>query len=407
MADAHNNLTRSRDKGIVARASGEKYPWAHTALEQTGFQRGEAGEYHLPGSESDTSRATVAGLIQRAERHRVTVSVSTRHYIGDVAGDIARLLPGQWNAQVEIYSHPLWQEDLVPGRDDAPEGNPDVSGSSAVMAAAGEGLTSQNLADQCGIRAPFARPSTGRSRARWAAYGWSAPMPGRWVAAGLLLGVNGALIIYSWGGSGPGSIKEAVAGDRDEHGTYPLTVTTRSNRYPNLPRLQPPNLPPRSDIGWYSSTARWRPRSTPHVTATDWDQPPRVAAAARARRNQQAVEAYATHLAPHADDLLAAAHRALEELPPARHTIAWRNLLKSFSCRLPRRDRPLSRQAGCPRLGRRARAAHGRVAAPRHLGARWLHRRRPRRPASPTRTRSDQRGRADVDGAGPGSAAAR
>ncbi|MEU9288330.1 hypothetical protein AB0D57_27425 [Streptomyces sp. NPDC048275] len=27
---------------------------------------------------------------------------------------LARLLPGQWRASVEIYSHHAWQEDLVP-----------------------------------------------------------------------------------------------------------------------------------------------------------------------------------------------------------------------------------------------------------------------------------------------------
>ncbi|MDV6288099.1 hypothetical protein R2F25_09645 [Streptomyces sp. UP1A-1] len=37
-----------------------------------------------------------------------------QRYIGDAARDLARLLPGQWHASVEIYAHPAWQEDLVP-----------------------------------------------------------------------------------------------------------------------------------------------------------------------------------------------------------------------------------------------------------------------------------------------------
>ncbi|MGQ4443686.1 hypothetical protein ACN6LI_001371 [Streptomyces violaceoruber] len=115
MADAHIVLAYSRDAGIVAIAGGEQYPWAHTALEESGFRRGEAGVYRLPADDADASRrATVAGLISCAERHRTSVSTSSRRFIGDAARDIAHLLPGQWSATVEIYSHPVWQEDLVP-----------------------------------------------------------------------------------------------------------------------------------------------------------------------------------------------------------------------------------------------------------------------------------------------------
>src|SRR5690606_13611222 len=39
---------------------------------------------------------------------------SSRQFIGDAARDLARLLPGQWHTSIEIYSHPAWQEDLVP-----------------------------------------------------------------------------------------------------------------------------------------------------------------------------------------------------------------------------------------------------------------------------------------------------
>ncbi|MER0483153.1 hypothetical protein ABR737_33280 [Streptomyces sp. Edi2] len=56
-----------------------------------------------------------------------------------------------------------------------------------------------------------------------------------------------------------------------------------------------------------------------------------TATAARARRNHAAIEAYAMDLAPRADELLTAAHRALDELPPARHTTAWRNVLDSLA----------------------------------------------------------------------------
>ncbi|MFJ3235719.1 hypothetical protein [Streptomyces sp. NPDC086787] len=39
---------------------------------------------------------------------------SSRRFIGDAARDLARLLPGQWHASVEVYSHPDWQQDLAP-----------------------------------------------------------------------------------------------------------------------------------------------------------------------------------------------------------------------------------------------------------------------------------------------------
>ncbi|WP_367435083.1 hypothetical protein [Streptomyces celluloflavus] len=56
-----------------------------------------------------------------------------------------------------------------------------------------------------------------------------------------------------------------------------------------------------------------------------------AAAAARTRRNAAAVEAYAAYLAPHATGLLDAARSNLDELPPARHTTAWRTLLDALA----------------------------------------------------------------------------
>src|SRR5690606_12388374 len=56
-----------------------------------------------------------------------------------------------------------------------------------------------------------------------------------------------------------------------------------------------------------------------------------AAAAARAHRDKAAVEAYATHLAPHAEALLDAARLALDELPPARHLTGWRAVLDGLA----------------------------------------------------------------------------
>jgi hypothetical protein len=107
-------LAYSRDAGIVAIPSGTKYEAARTALETSGFQRGDAGVYRLQADDPDASRATVADLVRSAETHGVQVTTSSRRFIGDAARDIARVLPGQWDTQVEQYCHPVWQEDLVP-----------------------------------------------------------------------------------------------------------------------------------------------------------------------------------------------------------------------------------------------------------------------------------------------------
>ncbi|MDF6066139.1 MULTISPECIES: hypothetical protein [unclassified Streptomyces] len=111
MAEAQIILSHSRDSGIVAIASGEQYPWAHTALAESGFRRDDDGVYHLP---ADGNQTTVVDLVKCAKRHRTSVHTSSRRFIGDAARDLARQLPGQWTTSVEIYSHPAWQEDLVP-----------------------------------------------------------------------------------------------------------------------------------------------------------------------------------------------------------------------------------------------------------------------------------------------------
>ncbi|MFC9504349.1 hypothetical protein [Streptomyces sp. NPDC057002] len=111
MAEAQIVLSHSRESGIVAAASGERLLWAHTALVESGFQRDDAGVWHLP---ADGNGTTVVDLVRCARRHRTSVHTSSRPFIGDAARDLARLQPGQWHASVEIYSHPAWQEDLVP-----------------------------------------------------------------------------------------------------------------------------------------------------------------------------------------------------------------------------------------------------------------------------------------------------
>ncbi|WP_234328281.1 hypothetical protein [Streptomyces sp. NRRL S-37] len=111
MAEAQIVLSHSRGSGIVAIATGEQYPWAHTALAQSGFQRDDDSVWHLPAHAPET---TVVDLVTCAKRHRTSVHTSSRRFIGDAARGLARLLPGQWHTSIEIYAHPAWQEDLVP-----------------------------------------------------------------------------------------------------------------------------------------------------------------------------------------------------------------------------------------------------------------------------------------------------
>ncbi|MFI1013102.1 hypothetical protein [Streptomyces sp. NPDC020965] len=111
---AQISLCVSARSGIVATAGGEKYPWAETALKLAGFARDRGGVYTLTDSDPSAARRALAQLVVTADRHLSAVTTSSRPYIGDVADSIARRLPGTWTTTVEIYSHPIWQEDLVP-----------------------------------------------------------------------------------------------------------------------------------------------------------------------------------------------------------------------------------------------------------------------------------------------------
>lgn len=68
-----------------------------------------------------------------------------------------------------------------------------------------------------------------------------------------------------------------------------------------------------------------------------------AAAAARAQRDKAALDAYATHLAPHAEALLDAARLTLDELPPGRHLAAWRAVLNGLSASATEIHRALAR----------------------------------------------------------------
>lgn len=112
-------LTTSRALGLVAIASGEEYQRAHHALKDAGFRRLPNGVFVSPLTDAQTARSAASALVHHAHTYGATITPSPRPYLGDIGTEIAARLPGTWSAQLEIYSHPLWQEDLWPALWDA------------------------------------------------------------------------------------------------------------------------------------------------------------------------------------------------------------------------------------------------------------------------------------------------
>ncbi|MEJ8650637.1 hypothetical protein WKI65_21680 [Streptomyces sp. MS1.AVA.3] len=111
---AEITLSTSRTLGLVAIASGDQYRQANQALAAAGFRRQRNGAYTASLADAQAARHTASALLHHAHEHGATVIASTRPYLGDVGTEIASRLPGTWSAELEIYSHPLWQEDLWP-----------------------------------------------------------------------------------------------------------------------------------------------------------------------------------------------------------------------------------------------------------------------------------------------------
>ncbi|MET9958153.1 hypothetical protein ABZ128_03545 [Streptomyces sp. NPDC006326] len=106
-------LAVSPADGVVAVPVGEQYRWADTALRLTpGFERRLDGTYALHNV--DTAKPNLLALAENARRHRVHLFGGPRPYLGDYATALAGGLPGVWTVKVEVYSHPVWQGDLVP-----------------------------------------------------------------------------------------------------------------------------------------------------------------------------------------------------------------------------------------------------------------------------------------------------
>ncbi|MFH9071448.1 hypothetical protein [Streptomyces alboflavus] len=106
-------LSTSRANGLVAIPYGEEHRRATSALEEAGFHRIHGGAFAAPLADWPATRQMASALVHRAREHGATITTSPRPYLADFGDDLAAQLPGTWSAQLELYYHPVVQEDLI------------------------------------------------------------------------------------------------------------------------------------------------------------------------------------------------------------------------------------------------------------------------------------------------------
>ncbi|MEV5979650.1 hypothetical protein [Streptomyces sp. NPDC052114] len=106
-------LSTSRANGLVAIPYGEEHRRASRALEEAGFQRIPGGAFAAPLTDWPATRQMASVLVHRAHAHGATITTSPRPYLADFGEDLAARLPGTWSAKLELYYHPVVQEDLI------------------------------------------------------------------------------------------------------------------------------------------------------------------------------------------------------------------------------------------------------------------------------------------------------
>ncbi|WP_069462056.1 hypothetical protein, partial [Actinacidiphila rubida] len=77
-----------------------------------GFTRREDGTSTLATSDPDAARRALTTLTRLAADQDVTLTASSRGWLGDTATRIAAALPGEWHTRIEVYALPVWQQDL-------------------------------------------------------------------------------------------------------------------------------------------------------------------------------------------------------------------------------------------------------------------------------------------------------
>lgn len=105
-------LAFSARTGIVAITGGTRYREADTLLTTAGFTRREDGTSTVATADPDAARRALTTLTRLAADQDITLTASSRVWLGDTATRIAAALPGEWHTRIEIYALPVWQQDL-------------------------------------------------------------------------------------------------------------------------------------------------------------------------------------------------------------------------------------------------------------------------------------------------------
>nr|WSX75910.1 hypothetical protein OH826_19870 [Streptomyces sp. NBC_00899] len=106
-------LTFSARTGIIAVTSGTRYREADRLLGVAGFRRREDGTRTHATADTKATRRALSVLSRLTTRQNMTLTASSRAWLGDIATQIAALLPGAWQSRIEVYSIPIWQQDLT------------------------------------------------------------------------------------------------------------------------------------------------------------------------------------------------------------------------------------------------------------------------------------------------------
>ncbi|MEE4544021.1 hypothetical protein V2S66_18845 [Streptomyces sp. V4-01] len=105
-------LAFSARTGIVAVTTGTRYQEAATLLVTAGFTRREDGTSTLATADAGTARRALTDLTRLAADQDMTLTASSRVWLGDTTDRIAAGLPGVWRSRIEVYAMPVWQQDL-------------------------------------------------------------------------------------------------------------------------------------------------------------------------------------------------------------------------------------------------------------------------------------------------------
>jgi hypothetical protein len=106
-------LAFSARTGIVAITGSARYGQADMLLAAAGFSRREDGTSTLATADADAARRALTALTRLAADQDMTLTASSRIWLGDTAGRITAALPGAWRSRIEVYAMPIWQQDLA------------------------------------------------------------------------------------------------------------------------------------------------------------------------------------------------------------------------------------------------------------------------------------------------------